>query len=213
MERAVVSFGLNGDFAGIGELDRVADQIDQNLRQAAAISMTRRQFGSKLELERELLVGRQRLQRAANRLGDVLNAVIGKFENQLAGLDLGQIKHVIDQSEQVFAIGLKPFEYAKHLLGRFAVSAVRHQFGIAQDGIERGTQLVAHIGKELRLVLARLFKLTALVLDLMEQPRILDGQCRLRRKGLDQIDSVLREGAGRFATDYQRAQDIFPSLQ
>src|SRR6516164_6486281 len=174
MKRSVVRFGLDGDLARIRELNGVADKIDQNLRQAAAISMTRRQFGSKLELERELLVGRQRLQRAAHGLGDVLNAVIGKFENQSAGLDLGQIKHVIDESEQVLAVGFKAFEYAEHLLRRLTVSAVRHQFGIAQDGIERGAQLVAHIGKELRLVLARLFKLTALVLDLMEQPRILD---------------------------------------
>src|SRR6516165_1008068 len=106
MERAVVSFGFNGYFGGLGELDLVADDIDQDLRQAAAISMTRRQFGSKLELERELFVGRQRLQRAAHGLGDVLNAVIGKFENQLAGLDFGQIKHVIDESKQVLAVGL-----------------------------------------------------------------------------------------------------------
>jgi hypothetical protein len=31
MECAIVRFGLNGDFASIGELDRVADQIDQNV--------------------------------------------------------------------------------------------------------------------------------------------------------------------------------------
>ena len=72
---------------------------------------------------------------------------------------------------------------------------------------------MTHIGEELRLVLACDFELVAFVLDLMEQPRILDGQCRLRRKGLDQVDSVLRKGAGRFATDHQRAHDIFPGLQ
>src|SRR5262249_61391478 len=54
---------------------------------------------------------------AANGLGDVLNAVIGKFENQLAGLDLGQIEHVIDESEQMLTVGLKTLEYAQHLLG------------------------------------------------------------------------------------------------
>jgi len=89
MERAVISFGLNGDLASIGELDGVADEIDQHLRQAAAITMTGRQFAGKLKLECELLVSRERLQRAANRLGYVLNAVIGKFEFELAGLDLG----------------------------------------------------------------------------------------------------------------------------
>src|SRR6516165_2944088 len=174
MERAIVRFGFDGDLARIGELDGIANEIDQHLRQAAAISMTRRQFGSKLELERELFVGRQRLQRTAHGLGDVLNAVIGKFENQLAGLDLGQIKHVIDESKQVLAVGLYSFEYAQHLLGRLTVSAVRHQFSVAQDGIERRAQLVAHIGEELRLVLARFFKLPALVLDFVKQSNILD---------------------------------------
>jgi hypothetical protein len=42
-------------------------------------------------------------------LGNVLNAVIGKFENQLAGLDLGQIEDVIDESEQVLTVGLKAY--------------------------------------------------------------------------------------------------------
>src|SRR6516225_4685016 len=91
-------------------------RFDQDLGQAAAIAAAWRQFGSHFDLEGELLVGRQRLQCAADRLGNVLNAVIGKFENQLAGLDLGQIEHVIDQSKQVPAVGLKALEYAQHLL-------------------------------------------------------------------------------------------------
>ena len=72
------------------------------------------------------------------------------------------------KSEQMLAVGLKSFENAQHLLRRLTVSAVRHQFGIAQDGVERRAQLVAHVGEELRLVLARLFELPALVLDFVE---------------------------------------------
>src|SRR6516165_1671518 len=89
MERAIVRFGLDGHFTGISEFDGIADEVDQHLRQAAAVTVPWRQFGSKLKLERELLIGRQRLQRAADRLGNVLNAVIGEFEHQLSGLDLG----------------------------------------------------------------------------------------------------------------------------
>src|SRR6516165_640960 len=128
MKRPVVRFGLDGNFARIGELNGVADKIDQDLRQAAAVAAARWQLGSYLDLERKLLVCRQRLKRAANGLGNVLNAVIGKFENQLASLDLGEIKHVIDQSEQMLAVGLKAFEYAMHLIGWFTISAVHHQF-------------------------------------------------------------------------------------
>jgi hypothetical protein len=50
---------------------------------------------------------------------------------------------------------------------------------------------VAHIGEELRLVLARLCKLASFLLDLMEQARILDRQDRLRGEGLQQFDGVL----------------------
>src|SRR6516162_9274257 len=193
MERAIIGFGLDGNFAGIGELDGVADEIDQDLGQAAAVTVARRQVRSQLELERELFVGRQRLKRAADSLSNVLNAVIGKFEDELARLDLGQIKHVIDESKQVLAVGLKAFEYAQHLLGRLAISAVRHQFGVAQDSVERGAQLMAHIGEELGLVLARLFKLAALVLDFIEQPDVLDGDHRLVGKGGRQLYLLLRE--------------------
>src|SRR6516165_9050013 len=116
MERAIVRVSLDGHLAGVRELDGIADKIDQNLRQAAAISMTRRQLRRKLELECELLVSRERLQRAADCLGNVLNRIVGQFEDQLASFDLGQIEHVIDQPEQVPAIGFKALEYAEHLL-------------------------------------------------------------------------------------------------
>src|SRR5262249_25079821 len=105
---------------------------------------------------------------AADGLGNVLNAVIGKFDNQLAGLDLRQIEHVIDESEQVLAVGLKSSEYAEHLFGRLTVSAVCHQFGVAQNGVERRAQFVTHIGEKLRFVLACLLKLAALLLDFVE---------------------------------------------
>src|SRR6516165_11930750 len=91
----------------------------------------------------------------------------------------------------MFAVGFKALEYAQHLLGWLTVSTVRHQLGVAEDCVERRAQLVAHIGEELRLVLAGLFKLPALVLDFVKQPRILDCQRRLRCEGLDDVDGVL----------------------
>src|SRR6516162_1155906 len=153
------------------------------------------QFRGHLDFEGQLFVSRQRFQRAANGLGNVLNAVIRKFEFELAGLDLGKIEHVIDESEQMLTVGLKPFEYANHLLGWLTVSAVRHQFGIAQDGIEWGAQLMAHIGEKLRLVLARDLELTALVLDFVEQADVLDGYARLVGKGRYKVDLLVGEWA------------------
>src|SRR5262249_28708782 len=132
MECAIVRFGFDGDFASISELDGIADEIDQDLRQAAAVAMARGQLRSDLDFEPKLLVRCQRLERAADGLGNVLNAVIGEFENELTGLDLGEVKHVIDESKQVPAVGLKAFEYAKHLFGWLTIRAVRHQFSVTE---------------------------------------------------------------------------------
>ena len=81
--------GLDGDFDRIRELDGIADEIDQNLRQTACVSPAWRQLGSQLEFERELLVERQRLECAANGLENIFEGIVGQFERELAGLDLG----------------------------------------------------------------------------------------------------------------------------
>jgi hypothetical protein len=57
MECAVVRFGLDGDFASIGELDRIAYEIDEDLRQAPTVAAAGWELRSDLDFERELLVG------------------------------------------------------------------------------------------------------------------------------------------------------------
>ena len=79
--------------------------------------------------------------------------------------------------------------------------------GDADDGIERRSQLMAHVGEELRLVLARFGKLPALLLDLVEQSCILDRQHRLRAEGLQEIDRALGKFARLLAAHHQRADD------
>ena len=57
-------------------------------------------------------------------------------------------------------------EHGLRLVRHLAVDAVEDQLGVAEDGVERRAQLVAHVGEELRLVLARDLELPALLLDL-----------------------------------------------
>ena len=92
------------------------------------------------------------------------------------------------------------------LVGQLAVDAVLHQLGVAEDGVERRAQLVAHVGEELRLVLAGDLELPALLLDLAEQPRVLDRERRLAGEGLHQVDDARRELAGPLAQDGERAE-------
>ena len=92
-------------------------------------------------------------------------------------LDLGQIEDVVDQGEQVSARAEHTVERLGVLLQRLRI--LPQHFADADDGVERRAQLVAHVGEELRLVLACLGELPALVLDFVEQPHVLDRDHRL----------------------------------
>ena len=91
------------------------------------------------------------------------------------------------------AVAFDPLEHGLHLLRRRAIDAVYDQLIVAEDGVERGAQLVAHVGEELRLVLARLGELAALVLDLVEQPHVLDRDHRLVGEGGSEVNLLLSE--------------------
>ena len=69
-------------------------------------------------------------------------------------------------------------EFVLPVIGRLFLQ----HLAVADDGVERRAQLVAHVGEELRLVLARLLELPALVLDFVEQVDIGDGDHRLSAK-------------------------------
>ena len=105
----------------------------------------------------------------------------------------------------MLAVGLDALERDPRLVRRLAVDVVENELGVAEDGVERRAQLVAHIGEELRLVLARDLELPALLVDLAEQARVLDRQHRLGGEGLQQVDRVLGELARRLATHHESA--------
>jgi|SRR5580704_1213234 hypothetical protein len=75
-------------FPNVGEFYGVTDEIDHDLRQAATVTAAYWQFSSHFDSERELLVGGEGLKRAADGLGNILKAIIGEFEYELASLDL-----------------------------------------------------------------------------------------------------------------------------
>ncbi len=103
------------------------------------------------------------------------------------------------------AVALHALQHRARLLGHLPVDAVEDQLGVAEDGVERRAQLVAHVGQELGFVPARLRQLAALLLDLSEQPRILDRQHRLVGECLEKIDRALWKFAGLFSSPHQYA--------
>ncbi len=56
---------------------------------------------------------------------DLLERVVGEVERQLTGLDLGQVRHVVDQTEEVLAVDLQAFQHLPHLVRRFSVNVIR----------------------------------------------------------------------------------------
>src|SRR5262249_15777363 len=112
-----------------------------------------------------------------------------------ARLDLGEVEHLVDQSEEVGASAVHAVERLQRLIGAEA-GGVRYQHvGEPDDGIERRAQLVADAGDKLRLVLARLVELAVLVLNLVEQPHVLNRNRGLVGKRLDKRDLLLGEWA------------------
>ncbi len=68
------------------------------------IATPERQSGSHLSLKCELLVGGQWPHRTIDAVHDVFHRIIIERDGQLPGFDLGQVEHVVDEPEQVFAI-------------------------------------------------------------------------------------------------------------
>src|SRR3954469_11605959 len=85
------------------------------------------------------------------------------------------------------------FQHLHDLVRSLAVNAVADEFRVPENCVERRAQLMAHVGEELRLVLARYFQLAALLLDLSEQTRVLDcerGLCGERLQDLNDFIAV-----------------------
>jgi hypothetical protein len=107
----------------------------------------------------------------------------------------------------VFAVALHTFKHLLHLLRHVAIDAVQIELDITEYRIQECAQFVAHVGEELRLVLARHFELMALDLNLAEQARLLNRKLRLRSEGLQRIHGPLRKFAGRFSAHHEGAND------
>lgn len=161
--RAVVAFvlehGAHGDGAALGELDGVADQVGEDLLQPlrVALQLDRGIPVDQADQFQLLLVG-GRSQHGQGVLDQVAEIEREVFQNQLAGLDLREIEDLVDDPQQAFRRFLDGREVV--LLAR-AEFALLQQVGETEDAVERGADLVAHVGEELGLDPARLQGLLA----------------------------------------------------
>src|SRR5215510_13072843 len=208
-EVAIARARGDAHLAGVGELDSVAHEIKQHLSQALFVSKANWERLVDGCRKREILVLGERLSGSADRLDHALDGVFGHVEGELAGLDLGDVQHGVDEAQEVLAVGTDACEGIERFWSLRLVEALLDEFGIPENGRERGPKLVAHVGHELVLVLARdlevfdrFGKFARACLYLFEQPRVLDGDNRLVGEGLGQFNLLLVEC--RYASAEQR---------
>jgi hypothetical protein len=109
----------------------------------------------------------------------------------LPGFDLGKVENVVDQAQQMTPGAQHAAQRLERLLGAKPRGVVAEQFGQSDDRIERGAQLVAHIGEETRFGAARLLGLIARASrflaarrQFLKEPRMLDREHGLVGEGL-----------------------------
>ena len=124
------------------------------------------------------------------------------------GLDLREVEDLVQELEQVSSRAVDVVEVLLLTLVDVAEHPLEQNFGEPEHGVQRGAQLVGHAGQELRLVPAGQLELEALLLELAVEPGVLQGQCRLAREGLHQVDRLVGEATGPLATDDERPDDL-----
>src|SRR5262245_8309391 len=205
--------------AGVGELDGIANEVEQHLREALFVSEANRERLFHGGCERELFVLGERLRGRAHRLHHALDGVFGHVQGELAGLDLGNVEHGIDETQQVLAVGADASERVEGFRSLRLVEAFLDEFGIPENGRKWCPQLVAHVSHELVLVLARYLKIldslgkpTGSRLHFLEQARVFNRDYGLVRKGLQQFNLSVDKWAYLRATQDNRP-DCFASAK
>ena len=157
------------DLAVIGELQRVAGEVHQDLPQPSRIAaQARRQRlvdgADELEL---LAVGLDR-QRVQDAVDDRAHVELDALEVELAGVDLREVEDVVDDRHQ--ALGTRAgADQEVAPLG--VVGGVERELRHPENAVHRGTDLVAHGCEELALGavarLGRLFRRPQLLLGVL----------------------------------------------
>ncbi len=147
------------DSALAGELDRVADQVGQDLLEPQRVAHQRQRRVAVDQADQFQLLGmgggREDGQGVLQQVAQVERDAV---EYQFAGFDLREVEDLIDDAQQVvsrFFDGTQVVQLARREL------AFLQQVGKAEDAVERRADFMAHIGQELGLDTAGLQRLFA----------------------------------------------------
>ena len=137
----------------VGELDGVADEVEQDLPQPLAdrrrsgvghVGRRRRTTSSSpFSCARDARAAARR-RRACSRRSNG-----GRLELELAGLDLREVEDVVDEPQQ--RVGRRCARSSRYSRCSGVSARVERQLGHAEDAVHRRADLVAHVREELAL--------------------------------------------------------------
>ncbi len=139
----------DADFSAVGELHRVADEVDDDLPQARGISnhvVLNFDAHSKLEHEAFLLGANHE---CSHRLGETVSEQKSNdLELQLPRLNLGEIENVVDERQKRFGGFRDRLQVLALLFRQVGIeSELRHP----DDTVQGRPYLMTHVGDELGL--------------------------------------------------------------
>ncbi len=163
--RAVVA-GLQAhphvDAAGLGELDRVGQQVHQHLLRTQAVAQAALgQRGVEDQVQADRLLGGAIPQQRDRLLGQRAWRDRPLFDAQLAHLQLGEVQHVVDDAQQQPA---RVEDGRERVDGALVARVAQADLRQPQQAVERRADLVAHVGEELALRVGQLHRAQACAL-------------------------------------------------
>ena len=140
---------VDDDLAALGELDGVADQVDEHLAKPSRIAEDgRRHVRLDVTGQLEALLVRARRQQPDRLLHGLAQVERHPLERQLPRLDLREVENVVDERQQRLGRVLHRPQVLALLRGQLRPERqLRH----ADDAVHRRADLMAHVRQELAL--------------------------------------------------------------
>ena len=134
-------------------LDRIDDEIVDDLQDALLVSMQLAGLRRRLVHDLDLRLARAILDQRINALQHIGDVDILAIDLDRAGFDERQVENVINQRLERLGRTQDVREIGTLLVGQLAGNALLEEVGKAHDGIERRAQLVGHVRDEVGLQL------------------------------------------------------------
>ncbi len=139
-------FHVQDHLAVLGELDGIAQEVDQNLPQAMLIAFQGvRNIGPDLAGQFQPLDMRPQGQGFEDRSEAVAQPKVLRVQGQLTRFDLGKIQDVVEHGQKRLGRGFDGAQKLPLLAGDLGV---QEQLGHAQNAVHGGADFMAHIGQE-----------------------------------------------------------------